>query len=496
MSPEPMAPGSVATLHALRELWPDLRNVTLFGLDLRDEDLDWAAANLDRTMLLGCRLRADASELLASRGAVMFPDIPGLPFSGVPRRALHLRGVDRRSTTRIGAWFESSSTTPTTLVVRASHDATIDAAVARFVRGRRIVGVMGGHALERDDRLYRRVAELGRAVDPVGSVRRDRRRARGDGGRQPRRLVRAVPRRRRSTTRSSLLTATASYAEHPEGYFRERVGGARRWPDGGDSLGVPTWVYVDEPTTGFATHIAKYFTNSIREDGLLAIARSGVVYAPGGAGTEQEIFTDTAQNSLTLYEVRSPVVLFGRRLLRGRTAGARRPRCGGKPTSSGGRELVAVCDEPDEVVAFIEAHDPDAAGTRASTAGAGIATADMAPPRRPRARRRSPLPRRVRRASAASSTVPAAFPGRGRRRSRGGRAARAGLAARRRARRTRRRCATSPSSRSIRPGSRISTRRSMPNGGRTASASATRSPTSSRSSRPGARSTASRSHAA
>ena len=52
------------------------------------------------------------------------------------------------------------------------------------------------------------------------------------------------------------------------------------WPDGGESLGVPTWVYVDEPTGGFATHIAKYFTNSIREDGLLAIARSGVVYAP------------------------------------------------------------------------------------------------------------------------------------------------------------------------------------------------------------------------
>src|SRR4029434_10760890 len=86
---------------------------------------------------------------------------------------------------------------------------------------------------------------------------------------------------------------------------------ARR-PRGGESLGVPTWVYVNEPTSAFATHIAKYFTNSIRENGLLAIARSGVVYAPGGAGTEQEIFTDTAQNSLNLYQVRSPMVFFGR----------------------------------------------------------------------------------------------------------------------------------------------------------------------------------------
>ena len=85
-----------------------------------------------------------------------------------------------------------------------------------------------------------------------------------------------------------------------------------RWPAGGESLGVPTWVYASEPTSAFSTHIAKYFTNSIREDGLLALARSGVVYTPGGAGTAQEIFTDAAQNTNTLYEVRSPMVFLGR----------------------------------------------------------------------------------------------------------------------------------------------------------------------------------------
>ena len=73
-----------------------------------------------------------------------------------------------------------------------------------------------------------------------------------------------------------------------------------------------TWVYADEPTSAFSTHVAKYFTNSIREDGLLALARAGVVYAPGGAGTAQEIFTDAAQNTNTLYEVRSPMVFFER----------------------------------------------------------------------------------------------------------------------------------------------------------------------------------------
>jgi predicted Rossmann-fold nucleotide-binding protein len=66
--------------------------------------------------------------------------------------------------------------------------------------------------------------------------------------------------------------------------------------DPGASLAVPTWYYGHEPPTPLATHIAKYFQNSIREDVLLAVAANGVVYAPGRAGTLQEIFQDAAQN--------------------------------------------------------------------------------------------------------------------------------------------------------------------------------------------------------
>jgi hypothetical protein len=68
-------------------------------------------------------------------------------------------------------------------------------------------------------------------------------------------------------------------------------------PEGrGESLAIPTWFYGHEPPTPFATSIAKYFSNPLREDGLLSIAVDGVVYAPGQAGTVQEIFQDAAQN--------------------------------------------------------------------------------------------------------------------------------------------------------------------------------------------------------
>ena len=76
------------------------------------------------------------------------------------------------------------------------------------------------------------------------------------------------------------------------------------------SLGIPTWLYGHEPPTPFATHIAKYFANSVREDGLVTIAASGLIFAPGSAGTIQEIFQDATQNHYATTGVSSPMVFL------------------------------------------------------------------------------------------------------------------------------------------------------------------------------------------
>jgi predicted Rossmann-fold nucleotide-binding protein len=78
------------------------------------------------------------------------------------------------------------------------------------------------------------------------------------------------------------------------------------------SVGIPTWFYGHEPPNPFATHIAKYFENSVREEGLLAIASHGVIFAEGNAGTVQEIFQDAAQNYYSTYGTAAPMILFGR----------------------------------------------------------------------------------------------------------------------------------------------------------------------------------------
>ena len=87
-----------------------------------------------------------------------------------------------------------------------------------------------------------------------------------------------------------------------------------RWPaaDAGHSLSVPTWFYGHEPTNVFATGIAKYFANALREDTLLHRCRGGIVYLPGQAGTVQEIFQAVTENFYAAdASLVAPMVLVG-----------------------------------------------------------------------------------------------------------------------------------------------------------------------------------------
>ncbi len=170
---------------------------------------------------------------------------------------------------------------------------------------------MGSAVTRRDDPWYRAAAELGRLLARAGYLvasgggpgimeaanlgaflaPHDDRRAR-------RRARRARPRRLPTSPGDDAYVAAATSVRE------------RNLP-GGESLAIPTWFYPGEPVGQFASHIAKYFANSIREDGLLSIAVSGIVFAPGRAGTTQELFQDAAQNAYGI-RGRSPMVLLGR----------------------------------------------------------------------------------------------------------------------------------------------------------------------------------------
>jgi predicted Rossmann-fold nucleotide-binding protein len=112
-------------------------------------------------------------------------------------------------------------------------------------------------------------------------------------------------------------------------------------------LAIPSWVIAGEPISQYASHIAKYFSNSIREDGMLAVATAGIVFAPGGAGTMQEIFQDAAQNASRAYG-RSPMAFLGTRHYCAETG--LYPALERQAARLGFADLLTVSDEPEQIL--------------------------------------------------------------------------------------------------------------------------------------------------
>ncbi|MEO0877539.1 MAG: hypothetical protein AAFY48_23300, partial [Bacteroidota bacterium] len=82
----------------------------------------------------------------------------------------------------------------------------------------------------------------------------------------------------------------------------------------------------------------------------------GIVFAPGSAGTTQEIFMDAAQNHYATFNYYSPMVFLGRYRYEVETMiyPLLRQLAHGKAY----QELLYLTDEPAEVLAFLQGHGP------------------------------------------------------------------------------------------------------------------------------------------
>ncbi len=310
----------ITTVPDLVARHPDLTGAWIIGVDLRDVDLDWSTAEASDAVFAGCRMDGATIETLGASGAVVLPPMPDLFFN--PYRAwlysnrelMEGYAPGRPETTldaRIGAACVTMQE-PLHVLAKGIHDACIDAALLRFLTelGALVVGVMGSHVTPRGTADYMAVASLGRELTRAGFVVAT---GGGPGLMEAANLGAWLARERDDALDAAcaVLMDAPMYDVDPAAYLERALEVRRRWPNGSTNLGVPTWLYVDEPVNQFASHIAKYFQNSIRENGLLAIARGGIVFTPGGSGTLQELFTDAAQNDYTMYAVQSPMVLMG-----------------------------------------------------------------------------------------------------------------------------------------------------------------------------------------
>ncbi len=197
-------------------------------------------------------------------------------------------------------------------LARTLHDHSISNALHEFLSQydeRSIVGIMGGHGLKRTDTCYRQIVNLSKQLTEEGFLMIS---GGGPGAMEATHLGAWMAGKTEAelTTALEILEQAPTF-DHPLWLDTAFEVMQRFSQTQYRSLGVPTWLYGHEPATPFATHIAKYFDNSIREDGILTIAKGGIVYTPGSAGTMQEIFQDATQNHYESFGYASPMIFMG-----------------------------------------------------------------------------------------------------------------------------------------------------------------------------------------
>lgn len=350
-----------------------LDDCLLQGLDLSGRSEALLGAQVSGAVFLGCELHGGVLLHLVAQGAMVFPDL-GKDRPYQPNRSsLYtlqelLQGFDEQvegsfaNTADIAIYnhfqsFRRQEHPPLleTLSQRL-HDHAIDDALSQLLSedgGRRVVGVMGGHALRRNQPLFCEVARIGWALARAGYFVAT---GGGPGAMEAANLGAWMSSYGEGELEDAVRTLAVEpdYREHA--YLNRGYRVLERYPNGGQSLAVPTWFYGHEPSNQFSTYIAKYFSNSLREDGLLAIATHGVVYAPGSAGTIQEVFMDAAQNHYGTFHHVSPMVFLG-----DAEWTTQRPVLPLLQSLAGQRQyasMIGCAQTAVEVVRFIQTHPP------------------------------------------------------------------------------------------------------------------------------------------
>lgn len=292
------------------------------SVDLTERSAALLAADTSGAVFLGCPMEPDAATKVRADGAFVFPPVPGLPFD--PYRGLLYSpdalydgltkgGYEATPDARAYHWFQRTRSNGDAFasMLRALHDDAVSDALDELLVGARVVGVMGGHATARGSASYTAAARLGRTLARSGLTVAT---GGGPGAMEAANLgAYAAPHPDAMLDKAcELLASVPSFAPSVSDWALAAFAVRERWPDGGGSVSVPTWFYGHEPPNPFARHIAKYFANALREDGLLARSTAGVIFLPGAAGTVQEIFDSTTPNYYGSRGEPTPMVLVGR----------------------------------------------------------------------------------------------------------------------------------------------------------------------------------------
>ncbi|MFT5121652.1 MAG: putative Rossmann-fold nucleotide-binding protein [Kiritimatiellia bacterium] len=367
--------GNIIEVESLAEftaLQGQLINIAVQGLDLSKTVIDPDELTIENAWFLGCTFSShERVSQLRAAGAMIFPGFEDLPYQPY-RSSLYTvdelmegydpeddQSVDRKIYDHF-VHHKNAGTDIIEALAQRLHDHSIDNALHALLEGRhdaggrkKPVGIMGGHGTRRTDPFFNIVSRIARQLTRDGKYVVT---GGGPGIMEAGNLgAWLAPYPDEALDEALTLLAKSPHYTSP-GYLDAARRVVEHFPDGAGSLAIPTWFYGHEPSNLFATDIAKYFSNSLREDGLLAIAIYGVIYAPGSAGTLQEVFMDLCQNHYRTFKYTSPMVFLGKEYYRDETM--LYPLLQKFAEGRDYEPYLAISDDAEEIVEFIHDHPP------------------------------------------------------------------------------------------------------------------------------------------